>query len=100
MLDIKVLGPGCDNCKKVEAIARQAAVNLGVRSPVREGDRSGGVSEIRLDVHARPRHQQQAGLRRTHSHGGRGHDVGGRCAELGADTENDGWMQHKTVRRI
>jgi small redox-active disulfide protein 2 len=32
MLDIKVLGPGCDNCKKVEAIARQAAVNLGVEA--------------------------------------------------------------------
>ncbi len=30
MLSIKVLGPGCDNCKKVEAIARQAAVNLGI----------------------------------------------------------------------
>ena len=30
MLSIKVLGPGCDNCKKVEAIARQAAANLGV----------------------------------------------------------------------
>jgi small redox-active disulfide protein 2 len=32
MLDIKVLGPGCDNCKKVEALARQAALNLGVEA--------------------------------------------------------------------
>jgi small redox-active disulfide protein 2 len=32
MLDIKVLGPGCDNCKKVEAIARQAAMNLGAEA--------------------------------------------------------------------
>jgi small redox-active disulfide protein 2 len=32
MLSIKVLGPGCDNCKKVEAIARQAAANLGVEA--------------------------------------------------------------------
>ena len=32
MLDIKVLGPGCDNCKKVEAIARQAALNLGAEA--------------------------------------------------------------------
>ncbi len=30
MLDIKVLGPGCDNCKKVEAIAKQAVANIGV----------------------------------------------------------------------
>ncbi len=32
MLDIKVLGPGCENCKKVEAIARQVAMNLGVEA--------------------------------------------------------------------
>ena len=32
MVDIKVLGPGCDNCKKVEALARQAAMNLGVEA--------------------------------------------------------------------
>lgn len=30
MLDIKVLGPGCDNCKKVEAVARQAVASFGV----------------------------------------------------------------------
>lgn len=30
MLTIKVLGPGCDNCKKVESVARLAASGLGV----------------------------------------------------------------------
>ncbi len=30
MLTIKVLGPGCSNCKKVEAIAREAVANLGL----------------------------------------------------------------------
>lgn len=34
MLDIKVLGPGCDNCKKVEAIAKQAVANLGVEAHI------------------------------------------------------------------
>ena len=34
MLSIKVLGPGCDNCKKVEALARQAVANLGVEATV------------------------------------------------------------------
>ena len=34
MLDIKVLGPGCDNCKKVEAIARQAVTNLGAEAQI------------------------------------------------------------------
>jgi small redox-active disulfide protein 2 len=32
MVNVKVLGPGCDNCKKVEAIAKQAAANLGVEA--------------------------------------------------------------------
>jgi small redox-active disulfide protein 2 len=30
MLTIKILGPGCDNCKKVEAVARKAAANMSV----------------------------------------------------------------------
>jgi len=34
MLDIKVLGPGCDNCKKVEAVARQAVANVGVEATI------------------------------------------------------------------
>jgi small redox-active disulfide protein 2 len=32
MLTIKVLGPGCDNCKKVESIARKAAAMMGVEA--------------------------------------------------------------------
>ncbi len=34
MLSIKVLGPGCDNCKKVEALAKQAVTNLGVEATI------------------------------------------------------------------
>jgi small redox-active disulfide protein 2 len=34
MLTIKVLGPGCANCGKVEVIARQALTNLGVEAKV------------------------------------------------------------------
>jgi small redox-active disulfide protein 2 len=30
MLTIKILGSGCPNCKKVEAIARQAAAGLSI----------------------------------------------------------------------
>ena len=32
MLSIKVLGPGCDNCRKVETIAKQAVTSLGVEA--------------------------------------------------------------------
>jgi len=32
MLTIKVLGSGCPNCKKVEAIARQAAETMGLQA--------------------------------------------------------------------
>ena len=34
MLTIKVLGSGCANCKKVEAIARQAVANMGVEAEI------------------------------------------------------------------
>ncbi len=32
MLTIKILGSGCPNCKKVEAIARQAVENMGMEA--------------------------------------------------------------------
>ena len=32
MLTIKVLGPGCSNCIKVESIAKQAAEQMGVEA--------------------------------------------------------------------
>jgi small redox-active disulfide protein 2 len=32
MITIKVLGPGCDNCKKVEAVAHQAVANFGLET--------------------------------------------------------------------
>jgi small redox-active disulfide protein 2 len=34
MLNIKVLGSGCPNCKKVEAIARQAVEATGVQAEI------------------------------------------------------------------
>ena len=34
MLTIKVLGPGCQNCKNVEAIARKALAMLGVEAQI------------------------------------------------------------------
>lgn len=34
MLTIKVLGPGCDNCKKVEGVARKAVVMMGVEAEI------------------------------------------------------------------
>ncbi len=34
MLVVKVLGSGCENCKKVEAIARQAVVNMGFEAQI------------------------------------------------------------------
>ncbi len=34
MLTVKVLGPGCANCQRVEAVARQAIAELGVEAEV------------------------------------------------------------------
>ena len=32
MLSVKVLGPGCANCVKVEAVARKAIATLGIEA--------------------------------------------------------------------
>ena len=34
MVTIKVLGPGCTNCKRVEAVARQAVTQMGVDAQI------------------------------------------------------------------
>ncbi len=34
MLNIKVLGPGCDNCKKVESIARKAVATMSLEAEI------------------------------------------------------------------
>ncbi len=34
MLTIKVLGPGCANCKNLEAVARRAVENLGLEAEI------------------------------------------------------------------
>ena len=34
MLSVKVLGSGCENCKKVEGIARKVVVSMGLQAEV------------------------------------------------------------------
>jgi small redox-active disulfide protein 2 len=34
MLNIKVLGPGCDNCKKVESVARKVVVTMSLEAEI------------------------------------------------------------------
>jgi small redox-active disulfide protein 2 len=34
MLTIKVLGSGCENCKKVEAIARKVITSMGLQAEI------------------------------------------------------------------
>ena len=34
MLTIRVLGPGCANCKKLEALARQVVEQLGIQAQI------------------------------------------------------------------
>lgn len=34
MISIKVLGPGCPNCQKVEAVAKSAVASLGVEAEI------------------------------------------------------------------
>ncbi len=39
MLTVKILGPGCSNCRKLEAVAREAAASAGIEAEfVKVGD--------------------------------------------------------------
>lgn len=48
MLTIKVLGPGCQNCKNVEAVARKALTMLGVEAQVEKVTDRAGIMQYRI----------------------------------------------------
>jgi small redox-active disulfide protein 2 len=48
MLTIKVLGPGCDNCKNVEAIARKAVADLSVEAKVIKVTERGDIMKYKI----------------------------------------------------
>ncbi len=48
MLTVKVLGSGCANCKKVEALARQAVANLGLDAQVEKVTDQAEIMKYRI----------------------------------------------------
>ena len=52
MLQIKVLGPGCPNCEKVEAAAKKAVANFGVEANIEKVTDYGQI--MRYNVMATP----------------------------------------------
>ena len=48
MLTIKVLGPGCENCHRVEAVARQAVASLGLEAQVVKVTSQADIQKYRL----------------------------------------------------
>jgi small redox-active disulfide protein 2 len=48
MLNIKVLGPGCSNCYKVEAIAQKAVANLGAEATITKVTDYGEIMAYRV----------------------------------------------------
>ena len=48
MLSIKVLGPGCPNCKKVEAIAKQAVQMMGLEAEITKITDYGKIMEYNI----------------------------------------------------
>ena len=57
MLSIKVLGPGCANCKKLEEVARQAVDLAGVEAEIlKVTDMADIIASGVLPVYALARH--------------------------------------------
>jgi small redox-active disulfide protein 2 len=48
MLTIKVLGPGCSNCKKVEVVTRQAVTTLGLEAQIEKVTDYAEITKYRL----------------------------------------------------
>ncbi|NIS82980.1 MAG: thioredoxin family protein [Anaerolineales bacterium] len=48
MLEIKILGPGCANCVKVDEIAHSAVINLGVEAQIIKVTDSSAIRSYQL----------------------------------------------------
>ena len=77
MLTVKILGSGCANCRKLEAVAREAAAGAGLEAEFVKVTDMKAIMAYDLLVHARPGDQRQAGEQRPHPHAGRGPAVDG-----------------------
>lgn len=74
----EILGPGCANCRKLEAIARKAAAGARVDAEfVRVTDMK-DIMDCDNPVHAEPRDRREAHRQRKQSHPGGGASVTGR----------------------
>ena len=77
MLTVKILGSGCANCKKLEAVAREAATSAGVEAEfIKVTDMKAIMAYDLLST------RRQAGQQRAHPHAGRGAAVDGRLNGL------------------
>lgn len=45
MLTIKILGPGCPNCRKVEEVIRRAVLGLGLEAQVEKVTDYGAITQ-------------------------------------------------------
>ncbi len=81
-INIKVLGPGCNNCHLVEEHAREAVAQLGLEAEIEHvtdaRHRPRRVPQVRFAVHARPGDRRQADQWRSHPQRGRYQRVAGK----------------------
>ena len=48
MLTVKVLGPGCDNCKKLAALTEHALAGLAIEAKVEKVTDHGGIMKYKI----------------------------------------------------
>ena len=79
MLTIKVLGPGCENCKKVEATARKAVATMGLEAQIEKVTDYAAIHKYPILATPGLVINEKAGLRRSHPHRGGSHYLAGQC---------------------
>lgn len=70
MLTIKILGSGCANCKKLEAVAREAAASAGVEAEFVKVTDMKAIMAYDLIFDTGAGHRREAGEQRADSHAG------------------------------
>jgi hypothetical protein len=88
MLNIKVLGPGCSNCKALEMVTREAVASLGIEAEILKMEDYAQNMHISDPAHTGSGHQQKSRRLRARAGRGPGHLLAGGSGALASRNDH------------